>query len=83
MWLIREDGQGPGMMIYDRSNGKDHGLKGMTALAVSALASSPFNPQRWITRFIYGRKNWFRDGSKVVLGDGFPETSGVIHAAES
>ena len=45
-WLIREDGQGLGMMICDRSNGKDHGLKGMAALAVSALASSPFNPQR-------------------------------------
>jgi dimethylaniline monooxygenase (N-oxide forming) len=58
-WLIREDGQGPGMMICDRSNGKDHDLKGVTARAVSALAPSPFNPQRWITRFLYGGKYWF------------------------
>lgn len=58
-WLIREDGQGPGMMICDRSNGKDHDLKGVTARAVGALVPSLFNSQTWITRFLYGGKNWF------------------------
>jgi len=47
------------MMIYDRSNGKDHDLKGATARVVSALTPSLYNPQRWITRFLYDETNWF------------------------
>jgi hypothetical protein len=30
-WLIREDGVGPGMLIADRLNGKNHAAKGVTA----------------------------------------------------
>lgn len=58
-WLIREDGGGAGMMIVDRPDGKKHGMKGMTARAVSSLSTSFYAPDKWITRFLYGGKNWF------------------------
>jgi len=58
-WLIREDGQGPGILHCDRSNGKDHDVKGMATRDVSAVTPSLYNPHKWITRFLYGGKNWF------------------------
>jgi dimethylaniline monooxygenase (N-oxide forming) len=58
-WLIREDGCGPGFLLKDRPDGKKHMMEGMTARAPSFIAPTYSQPDRWITRFLYGDTNWF------------------------
>jgi len=58
-WLIREDGAGPATMARMRPDGKNHMLQGKNVRAVSALMPTPYFPERWISRFLFGDKNWF------------------------
>jgi dimethylaniline monooxygenase (N-oxide forming) len=57
-WLIKDEGTGPGMMLKDRPDGKKHAMQGMTARALSAVAPTPWQSERWITRFLYSGKHW-------------------------
>jgi len=57
-WLIKDEGTGPGMIVKDRPNGKDHQMKNFTTRAVSGIAPTPWKADRWITRFLYSGKYW-------------------------
>jgi dimethylaniline monooxygenase (N-oxide forming) len=58
-WIIRENGSGPAPMCPARPDGKNHIMKGKNIRAMSALVPNPYYPNRWLTRFLYGGKNWF------------------------
>ena len=69
-WLIREDGLGAGMMMKDRPDGKKHAMEVMKPMASrlpGAIAPNLYTPYHWLTRFIYGGKNWFGRWFEVWL----------------
>jgi cation diffusion facilitator CzcD-associated flavoprotein CzcO len=57
-WLIR-DGVGPALMPRARPDGKKHMAEGKNVRALAAMAPNSTNPENWLTRFLYGGKNWF------------------------
>jgi len=58
-WMIREEGMGPALMPRGRPDGKKHMLEGMNIRLMGLLAPTPFYPDWWLTRFLYGGGNWF------------------------
>jgi hypothetical protein len=62
-WLVREEGIGPSPMARTRPDGKAHRMEGKNIRGIVGLAPSPYHPDRWITKFLYGRGNfvgrWF------------------------
>jgi len=50
-------------------------MKGMTARAVSSLSTSFYAPDKLITQFLYGGKNWF---GKWFTRYELPHYKGVI-----
>lgn len=58
-WLIQEGGSGPATMLRARPDGKKHMMEGMNNRVMGAMAPNGYYPDRWITRFLYGGKNWF------------------------
>lgn len=62
-WLIREAGMGPSPMARARPDGKAHMMEGKNIRGIAGLAPSPYHPNRWITKFLYGGGNfigrWF------------------------